>query len=67
MSIGTISSSSYTRGKEVAAKGGAVYLKITSSEYGGEQLIGKITRTAQNMPEVKSINIDVVSHAALVD
>ena len=67
MSIGTISRSSYTRGKEVAAKGGVVYLKITSPEYRDEELIGKIAQTAKGMPEVKSINIDVVSHVAFVD
>jgi len=67
MSIDTILRSSYTRCKEIAAKGGAVYLKLTSSKYRDEELIGKITQTAQDMPEVKSINIDVVSHVAFVD
>jgi len=67
MSIDTISRSSYTRGKEVAAKGGVVYLKITSPEYSDEELIGKIAQTAKGMPEVKSINIDEVSHVAFVD
>ena len=67
MSIDTILRSSYTRCKEIAAKGGAVYLKITSPEYSDEELIGKIAQTAKGMPEVKSINIDVVSHVAFVD
>ena len=65
MSIVTILSGSYTRGKEVAAKGGAVYLKRRLYPY--EQLIGKITQTTRGVPEVKSINIDVVSHLALED
>jgi len=67
MSIDTISRSSYTRGKEVAAKRDVIYLKITSPEYTDEELIGKIAQTAKGMPEVKSINIDVVSHVAFVD
>jgi hypothetical protein len=67
MSIATISRCSYTRGKEVDACEGAVYLKITSSEYRDGELIGKITQTAQDVPEVKSIVIDVVSHLVFVD
>jgi len=67
MSIDTISRSSYTKSREVASKGGVVYLKITSPEYSDEELIGKIAQTAKGMPEVKSINIDVVSHVAFVD
>ena len=67
MSIDTISRSSYTKSREVDAKGGVVYLKITSSKYSNEELKGKITQTAQDMPEVKSIDIDVVSHVAFVD
>ena len=65
MSIVTILSGSYTRGKEVAAKEGAVYLKRRSYRY--EQLIGEITQKTQGVPEVKSINIDVASHLALED
>lgn len=66
MSIVTILSGTYSRGKEVAGKGGAVYLKIRSS-YRNEELIGKIPQTTLGLPEVKSINIDVVSHLALED
>ena len=66
MSIVTILSGTYIRGKGAAAKGGAVYLKIRSS-YRNEELIEKIPQTTLGVWEVKSINIDVLSHLALED
>ena len=56
-----------TPNAEVMAKKGDIYIKISSSEYREEKLIEKITETTQGVTEVKSIDIDVVSHMSFGD